>query len=72
MADARETHRRPQGPVSFFKDVRCEDAVSLQLPDETAASWPPPERIGPDPLRRRCAEANPGRWRTLMSSSETA
>ncbi len=42
MADSRETPRRPPGSLSFFKDVRCEDAGILQLPDETAASRPGP------------------------------
>ena len=42
MADSRGTPRRPPGPLSFFKDVLCEDASILQLPDEMAESWPGP------------------------------
>ena len=42
MADSRAAPPKPPGPLSFFKDVLCEDATILQLPDEMAASWPGP------------------------------
>ena len=42
MEASRGTCRTPPGPLSFFKDVVCEDASIFKLPDAMAADWPGP------------------------------
>ena len=42
MANSQESPPRPPGALAFFKDVLCEDATILQLPDEMADAWPGP------------------------------
>ena len=42
MEASRGTCRTPPGPLSFFKDVVCEDASICKLPDAMAAAWPGP------------------------------
>ncbi len=42
MAEAGRDAPRPPGPLSFFKDVLCDDASIIKLHDDLAENWPGP------------------------------